>query len=250
MLTDRYLGGIPEDSRAAQDHFLKQDFISDENMARVKALNEIAARRGQALAQMAIAWVLRDPRVTSRADRRVVASSSSRPTSPRSTTSSSPTRSWPRSTSTRSTPGSTSGSSRARREAPRDHPAVHPDLAAGAAARDRADARSRTAGRSSSCRTGRSSRRWTTSSTAARSRSLIDTAGMAATWSDDAEPESLRGRDGDAERQLRRRRPRAGPDRGGVVSKRGRSIVFSDVRVTEPDGRLVATGSVVQRFGS
>jgi L-glyceraldehyde 3-phosphate reductase len=65
MLTDRYLGGIPEDSRAAKDGFLKKDFISDENMARVHALNEIAARRGQALAQMAIAWVLRDPRVTS-----------------------------------------------------------------------------------------------------------------------------------------------------------------------------------------
>ena len=65
MLTDRYLGGIPADSRAAQDHFLQKDFISDENMARVKALNEIASRRGQALAQMAIAWVLRDPRVTS-----------------------------------------------------------------------------------------------------------------------------------------------------------------------------------------
>src|SRR4051812_4283123 len=65
MLTDRYLGGIPADSRAAQDHFLKKDFISEENMARVKALNAIAERRGQALAQMAIAWVLRDPRVTS-----------------------------------------------------------------------------------------------------------------------------------------------------------------------------------------
>src|SRR3954454_10252034 len=65
MLTDRYLGGIPEDSRAAHDHFLKRDFISDENMARVRALNEIAQRRGQALAQMALAWVLRDPRVTS-----------------------------------------------------------------------------------------------------------------------------------------------------------------------------------------
>ena len=65
MLTDRYLGGIPEDSRAAQDHFLKRDFISEENMARVRALNEIAQRRGQKLAQMAIAWVLRDPRVTS-----------------------------------------------------------------------------------------------------------------------------------------------------------------------------------------
>jgi L-glyceraldehyde 3-phosphate reductase len=65
MLTDRYLGGIPKDSRAAQDGFLKKDFISDENMERVRALNEIAQRRGQALAQMAIAWVLRDPRVTS-----------------------------------------------------------------------------------------------------------------------------------------------------------------------------------------
>jgi L-glyceraldehyde 3-phosphate reductase len=65
MLTDRYLGGIPEDSRAAKDGFLKQDFINEENMARVRALNEIAERRGQALASMAIAWVLRDPRVTS-----------------------------------------------------------------------------------------------------------------------------------------------------------------------------------------
>jgi L-glyceraldehyde 3-phosphate reductase len=65
MLTDRYLKGIPEDSRAAKDHFLKQDFINEENMARIRGLNEIAQRRGQALAQMAIAWVLRDPRVTS-----------------------------------------------------------------------------------------------------------------------------------------------------------------------------------------
>ena len=65
MLTDRYLGGIPEDSRAAKDFYLKKDFINEENMARVKALNEIAQRRGQTLAQMALAWVLRDPRVTS-----------------------------------------------------------------------------------------------------------------------------------------------------------------------------------------
>src|SRR5215217_1667138 len=65
MLTDKYLGGIPEDSRAAQDHFLKRDFLTEENLARVRALNEIAQRRGQALAQMAIAWTLRDPRVTS-----------------------------------------------------------------------------------------------------------------------------------------------------------------------------------------
>jgi L-glyceraldehyde 3-phosphate reductase len=65
MLTDRYLGGIPEDSRAAKDFYLKKDFINEDNMARVRALNLIAQRRGQKLAQMAIAWVLRDPRVTS-----------------------------------------------------------------------------------------------------------------------------------------------------------------------------------------
>jgi L-glyceraldehyde 3-phosphate reductase len=65
MLTDRYLEGIPADSRAAKDFYLKKDFINEDNMARVRALGEIAARRGQALAQMAIAWVLRDPRVTS-----------------------------------------------------------------------------------------------------------------------------------------------------------------------------------------
>jgi L-glyceraldehyde 3-phosphate reductase len=65
MLTDKYLRGVPEDSRAAQDHFFAQDFLTEENLARVRALNEIAQRRGQALAQMAIAWTLRDPRVTS-----------------------------------------------------------------------------------------------------------------------------------------------------------------------------------------
>jgi L-glyceraldehyde 3-phosphate reductase len=65
MLTDRYLDGIPSGSRAAKDQFLKRDFINEENMARVRGLNEIAQRRGQALAQMALAWVLRDPRVTS-----------------------------------------------------------------------------------------------------------------------------------------------------------------------------------------
>jgi L-glyceraldehyde 3-phosphate reductase len=65
MLTDRYLGGIPEDSRAARDHFLKRDFINEENLARIRGLNGIARRRGQKLAAMAIAWVLRDPRVTS-----------------------------------------------------------------------------------------------------------------------------------------------------------------------------------------
>jgi L-glyceraldehyde 3-phosphate reductase len=65
MLTDRYLDGIPEDSRAAKDGFLKRDFINEENLARVRGLNEIAQRRGQTLAAMALAWVLRDERVTS-----------------------------------------------------------------------------------------------------------------------------------------------------------------------------------------
>jgi len=65
MLTDKYLGSIPEDSRAAKEGSLKREYLSDENLARVRALNEIAGRRGQTLAQMAIAWVLRDPRVTS-----------------------------------------------------------------------------------------------------------------------------------------------------------------------------------------
>jgi L-glyceraldehyde 3-phosphate reductase len=65
LLTDRYLEGIPEDSRAAQGAFFDRNFLSEENLARVRALNEIASRRGQSLAQMAIAWTLRDPRVTS-----------------------------------------------------------------------------------------------------------------------------------------------------------------------------------------
>jgi L-glyceraldehyde 3-phosphate reductase len=65
MLTDKYLHGIPEDSRAAKDGFLKQSFLNDENLARIRGLNEIAQRRGQSLAQMAIAWVLRDERITS-----------------------------------------------------------------------------------------------------------------------------------------------------------------------------------------
>jgi L-glyceraldehyde 3-phosphate reductase len=65
MLTDKYLHGIPEQSRAAQDGFLKKSFLSEDNMSRIRGLNEIAERRGQSLAQMAIAWVLRDPRITS-----------------------------------------------------------------------------------------------------------------------------------------------------------------------------------------
>jgi L-glyceraldehyde 3-phosphate reductase len=65
LLTNRYLDGVPADSRAAQGKSLSTDQISDENLARVRALNEIASGRGQTLAQLALAWVLRDARVTS-----------------------------------------------------------------------------------------------------------------------------------------------------------------------------------------
>jgi L-glyceraldehyde 3-phosphate reductase len=65
MLTEKYLDGVPEDSRAAQDRFLKRDFLTEENLARVRALAKIARGRGQSLAQLAIAWTLRDERVTS-----------------------------------------------------------------------------------------------------------------------------------------------------------------------------------------
>jgi len=65
LLSDRYLKGIPEDSRAARDFFLKKEIIDEPMIARLQALNQIAAARGQTLAEMAVAWVLRDPRVTS-----------------------------------------------------------------------------------------------------------------------------------------------------------------------------------------
>jgi L-glyceraldehyde 3-phosphate reductase len=65
MLTGRYLEGVPEDSRAARGVFLSEDMLTPERLEHVRALNDIASRRGQSLAQMAVAWVLRDPRVTS-----------------------------------------------------------------------------------------------------------------------------------------------------------------------------------------
>ena len=65
LLTDRYLKGVPEDSRVRRGLHFSEDLITPENLERVRALNEIAQRRGQTLAQLAIAWVLRDPRVTS-----------------------------------------------------------------------------------------------------------------------------------------------------------------------------------------
>ncbi|HEU4328361.1 MAG TPA: L-glyceraldehyde 3-phosphate reductase [Roseiflexaceae bacterium] len=66
LLTDRYLGGVPSDSRAAKPHgFLKRDQIAEELLGRVRRLNDLAQGRGQTLAQLALAWVLRHPQVTS-----------------------------------------------------------------------------------------------------------------------------------------------------------------------------------------
>ena len=65
MLTDRYLHGIPEGSRASRNATLSPSLITEETLEKVRALNELASQRGQSLAQMALAWALRDPRVTS-----------------------------------------------------------------------------------------------------------------------------------------------------------------------------------------
>ncbi len=65
MLTSKYLDGIPADSRAAEGRFLTSDMITPERIAHVRRLNEIAGERGQTLAQMAVAWTVRDERVTS-----------------------------------------------------------------------------------------------------------------------------------------------------------------------------------------
>ena len=66
LLTDRYLHGIPEDSRVRTDgRFLKESALTEEKLAQIRALNEIAAARGQTLAEMALAWILKDGKVTS-----------------------------------------------------------------------------------------------------------------------------------------------------------------------------------------
>ena len=65
LLTSKYLNGVPEDARAARSGSFSQEVLTDDNLTHVGALDELAKERGQTLAQMAIAWVLRDPRVTS-----------------------------------------------------------------------------------------------------------------------------------------------------------------------------------------
>jgi L-glyceraldehyde 3-phosphate reductase len=65
MLSDKYLDGIPAGSRASRDATLSPSLLTDEALEKIRALNEVARGRGQSLAQMALAWTLRDPRVTS-----------------------------------------------------------------------------------------------------------------------------------------------------------------------------------------
>jgi L-glyceraldehyde 3-phosphate reductase len=65
MLTDKYLDGIPENSRAAENTSLSPDLLTEDTLAKIRGLNELAKSRGQSLAQMALAWTLRDPRMTS-----------------------------------------------------------------------------------------------------------------------------------------------------------------------------------------
>jgi L-glyceraldehyde 3-phosphate reductase len=65
LLTNKYLNGVPKNSRANDGLWFQKQFLSEDNLKRVRALNEIAQGRGQSLAQMAIAWVLRDKRITS-----------------------------------------------------------------------------------------------------------------------------------------------------------------------------------------
>ena len=65
LLTNKYLNGVPEDARAARNDSFSKEFLTPETLTHVRALNALAQDRGQSLAQMAIAWVLRDPRVTS-----------------------------------------------------------------------------------------------------------------------------------------------------------------------------------------
>jgi len=65
MLTDKYLDGVPEGSRASRNASLSPDLLTEDTLAKINALNDVAARRGQSLAQMSLAWTLRDARMTS-----------------------------------------------------------------------------------------------------------------------------------------------------------------------------------------
>ncbi len=109
MLTDRYLAGVPAGSRADTSQFLRPEQLTDDRMARVRALNEVARSRGQSLAQLALAWTLRDERVTST----LIGASSVAQLEDNVATlrnlALTASRSWPRSSGTRSRRARTSG---------------------------------------------------------------------------------------------------------------------------------------------
>ena len=113
ILTDRYLHGIPEGSRASENSSLPSSHLDEQTLGKVRGLTEIAAARGQSLAQLALAWALRDPRMTSL----VVGASSVKQLETNvaalSNRRASPPTSWRRSTGSRPTPTSISGRSRA-----------------------------------------------------------------------------------------------------------------------------------------
>ncbi len=117
LLTDRYLGGIPEGSRASRDDSLAPSTITDEVLEKVRALQAVAAERGQTLAQMALAWTLRDRASRRPSSARAAWLSSSRTSEP-STVSRSRTRSSTRSIALHPTAASTSGRRPARTEPP------------------------------------------------------------------------------------------------------------------------------------
>ncbi len=108
LLTGRYLDGVPQDSRAAAGTSFDAGWLTDDMLRRLRALNDIAARRGQTLAQMALAWALRDPASPRWSSAPRAPSSWSR-TWRRWRTSTSPPRSWPRSTRTPRRAASTCG---------------------------------------------------------------------------------------------------------------------------------------------
>ena len=111
MLTDRYIDGIPADSRAAKNKTLEKDWLNEENLSMICSLNDIAGERGQSLAQMAISWVLRDQGIA-RLPRRcwvLLLWSRSSTTWARWTSLTSVRRSWLRLTTPPMTPASTAG---------------------------------------------------------------------------------------------------------------------------------------------
>ena len=119
LLTTKYLNGVPEGSRMSRDDSLSRDQLTEQNLAHIRALNQIAASRGQSLAQMALSWVLRDERVTSALIGASSVAQLEENLAAAGHSDFSPRRTWPRSMATRSRPGSISGRRPARADAHR-----------------------------------------------------------------------------------------------------------------------------------